>query len=161
MSDSNKKIIAVIGGFPCSPEEGRLAEIVGRELAKKGAILICGGEGGVMEAACKGAQSAGGITIGILPGDGRQTANPYVSVPIVTGLGAARNIVIIKSAQAVIAIGGGYGTLSEIGFALKVNVPIIGLNTWSLSRNNQTDNSIILTEDPAAAAELAIELAAG
>ena len=159
MRDNTKIFIAVIGGFPCSREEGQMAEIVGRELAKKGAILICGGEGGVMEAACKGAQSAGGITLGILPGDSRQTANPYVSIPIVTGLGSARNIIVIKSAQAVIAIGGGYGTLTEIGFALKVNVPVIGLNTWSLSRNNQSDNSIIHAEDPVAAAELAIELA--
>ncbi len=160
MSKNSKKFIAVIGGFPCSPEEARIAEIVGRELARKGAILICGGEGGVMEAACKGAQSEGGITIGVLPGDTRQTANPYVLVPIVTGIGSARNIIIIKSAQAVIAIGGGYGTLSEIGFALKNNIPIIGLNTWSLSRNNQPDNTIILTEDPLDAADLAIELAA-
>jgi len=159
MSDSNKKIIAVIGGFPCSPEEGRLAEIVGRELAKKGAILICGGEGGVMEAACKGARSEGGLTIGVLPGESRQTTNAYVSIPIVTGIGSARNMIIIKSAQAVVAIGGGYGTLTEIAFALKFNVPIIGLNTWSLSRGNQSDNSIFLTEDPVAAAELAIELA--
>jgi uncharacterized protein (TIGR00725 family) len=161
MNENSHKIIAVIGGFPCSTEEAGKAEIVGRVLAKRGAILICGGEGGVMEAACKGAQSEGGITIGILPGDGRQTANPYVSIPIVTGLGSARNIIIIKSAQAVIAIGGGYGTLTEIGFALKVNIPVIGLNTWSLSRDNQVDNSIVLTKDPAAAAELAIELAAG
>jgi uncharacterized protein (TIGR00725 family) len=160
MTNDSKKFIAVIGGFPCSPEEARMAEIVGRELAKKGATLICGGEGGVMEAACKGARAAGGTTIGILPGESRVTANSYVSIPIITGLGSARNIIIIKSVQAVIAIGGGYGTLTEIGFALKVNVPIIGLNTWSLYRDNQADNSIILTEDPVAAVELAIELAA-
>lgn len=159
MSDGNKKIIAVIGGFPCSPEEATLAEIVGRELAKKGAVLICGGEGGVMGAACKGARSEGGLTIGVLPGESRQTANAYVSIPIVTGIGSARNMIIIKSAQSVIAIGGGYGTLIEIAFALKFNVPIIGLNTWSLSRDNQSDNSIFLTEDPVAAAELAMELA--
>ncbi len=160
MSSGSKKIIAVIGGFPCSPEEARLAEIVGRELAKKRVILICGGEGGVMEAACKGARSEDGVTIGILPGESRQAANAYVSIPIVTGIGSARNIIIIKSAQAVIAIGGGYGTLTELGFALKFNVPVIGLNTWSLSRENQSDNSIFLTEDPVVAAELAIELAA-
>ena len=137
-----------------------MAEAVGRELARQGAILICGGEGGVMEAACKGAQAEGGITIGILPGDSRRTANPYVLIPIVTGIGSARNIIVVKSAQAVIAIGGGYGTLSEISFALKNNIPVIGLNTWAFSRNNQSDNSVILTEDPVAAANLAIELAA-
>jgi hypothetical protein len=161
MKDGRRKLIAVIGGFPCSPEEFRMAEIVGRELAKMGAVLICGGEGGVMEAACKGARAAGGTTVGILPGENRGSANPYVSIPVVTGFGSGRNIIIIKSAQAVIAIGGGYGTLTEIGFALKANIPVIGLNTWSLSRNNQMDNSVIVTEDPVAAAELAIELATG
>jgi uncharacterized protein (TIGR00725 family) len=159
MNKNSKKFIAVIGGFPCSAEEARMAETVGRELARQGAILICGGEGGVMESACKGAQSEGGITIGILPGDRRRTANPYVMIPIVTGIGSARNIIVVKSAQAVIAIGGGYGTLSEISFALKNSLPVIGLNTWALSRNNQTDNSIILAEDPIAAVNLAIELA--
>lgn len=159
MNKNIRKFIAVIGGFPCSPEEAHTAEIVGRELARKGAILICGGEGGVMEAACKGALSEGGITVGILPGDSRRTANPHVLIPIVTGVGAARNVIVIKSAQAVIAIGGGYGTLSEMGFALKNNIPLIGLNTWSLSRNSIPDKSIIMTEDPLAAVDLAIELA--
>jgi uncharacterized protein (TIGR00725 family) len=112
-----------------------------------------------MEAACKGAQAEGGITIGVLPGDSRRTANPYVLIPIVTGFGSARNIIIVKSAQAVIAIGGGYGTLSEISFALKYNIPVIGLKTWAISRNNQPDNSIILTDSPEAAVDLAIELA--
>ena len=112
-----------------------------------------------MEGACRGALLEGGITIGILPGDSRQTANPYIVIPIVTGIGAARNIIIVKSSQAVIAIGGGYGTLSEISFALKNNIPVIGLNTWAFSRNNQPDNSIILTEDPIQAVNLAIELA--
>lgn len=112
-----------------------------------------------MEAACKGAASEGGITIGILPGDSRRTANPYVLFPIVTGFGSARNIIVVKSAQAVIAVGGGYGTLSEISFALIHGIPVIGLNTWSLSRHNQPDRSIILVEDPVAAAALAVDLA--
>jgi uncharacterized protein (TIGR00725 family) len=159
MNKNPNKFVAVIGGYPCTPAETRLAEIVGSELAKQGAVLICGGEGGVMEAACKGARSAGGLTIGILPGDSRHTANPYVMVPLVTGLGSARNIIVVKSAQAVIAIGGGYGTLSEISFALKNNIPVIGLNTWAFSRNNQPDNSIIITEDPHTAVNLALELA--
>ncbi len=159
MKEKTKKFISVIGGYPCSPEEAKMAEQVGRELARQGAVLICGGEGGVMESACKGARAEGGITIGVLPGDNRRSANPYVMVPIVTGIGSARNIIVVKSAQAVIAIGGGYGTLSEISFALKNGIPVIGLNTWTLSRNNQPDNSIILTEDPEAAANLARELA--
>ena len=112
-----------------------------------------------MEAACKGAQAEGGLTIGILPGGDRRTANRYVSIPIATGIGAARNIIVVKSAQAVIAVGGGYGTLSEISFALKNNIPVIGLNTWSFGRNNQDDNSVIITRDPVEAVKLAIELA--
>jgi uncharacterized protein (TIGR00725 family) len=158
-NNSNRKFISVIGGYPCSSEEARMAELVGYELARRGAVLICGGEGGVMEAACKGAQTAGGITVGILPGDARQHANPFVTVPIVTGIGAARNVIVVKSGQAVIAIGGGYGTLSEISFAIKSRIPVIGLNTWSFSRENAADSSIILAEDPAGAVDLALELA--
>jgi len=155
----NKKIIAVIGGSQCSAQEAEVAEAVGRELAKQGAIVICGGLGGVMEAACRGASTAGGTTIGILPGDNRQVANPFVQIPIVTGLGYARNVIIAKSAQAVIAVGGSYGTLSEISHALQSDIPVIGLNTWSLSRNGQPDNSIIPAQSPAAAVEKALSLA--
>lgn len=159
MEHNTRKFVAVIGGYPCSPEEYRMAESVGRELAVKGAVLVCGGEGGVMEAACKGATSAGGITIGILPGDNRRTANSFVTYPIVTGFGSARNLIVVKSAQAVVAVGGGYGTLSEISFALKYGIPVIGLKTWELSRNGQVESSIILMEDPVAAADLAVDLA--
>ncbi len=156
---SNKKFIAVIGGSQPSSEEARLAEAVGRELAKQGAILVCGGLGGVMEAACKGASSEGGVTIGILPGDNRQAANPYVQIPIVTGIGYARNVAVVKSAQAVIAIGGNYGTLSEISHALQSGIPVIGLNTWSLSRNSQQDNSITIAQSPTEAVNKALNLA--
>ncbi len=153
-----KRFIAVIGGGQCSPQEAQLAEEVGRELAMRGAILVCGGLGGVMEAACKGAQSEGGVTIGILPGENRQAANPYVQIPIVTGIGYARNVAVVKSAQAVIAIGGSYGTLSEISHALQSGIPVIGLNTWSLSRNGQQDNSIILAQNPTEAVNKALNL---
>jgi len=156
---NKKKFIAVIGGRQPSSQEAQLAEEVGRELAVRGAILVCGGLGGVMEAACKGAQSEGGVTIGILPGDNRQAANPYVQIPIVTGIGHARNLAVVKSAQAVIAIGGSYGTLSEIGHALRSGIPVIGLNTWSLSRNGQQDNSIILAQNPTEAVNKALNLA--
>jgi len=152
----NKKFIAVIGGSQCSPEEAELAEAVGCELARQGAILVCGGLGGVMEAASKGASLEGGVTIGILPGDNRQGANPYVQIPIVTGLGYARNLAVVKSAQAVIAIGGSYGTLSEISHALQSGIPVIGLNTWSLSRNGEPDNSIILAQSPTEAVNKAL-----
>ena len=156
---NKQKIIAVIGGGQPSPQEVQFAEEVGRELAKQGVILVCGGLSGVMESACKGAQSEGGVTIGILPGESRQTANPYVQIPIVTGIGYARNVAVVKSAQAVIAIGGSYGTLSEIGHALQSGIPVIGLNTWSLSRNGQQDNSVILTQNPAEAVKKALTLA--
>jgi uncharacterized protein (TIGR00725 family) len=159
MVENKKKFIAVIGGGQCSKEEARLAEEVGHELARQGAILVCGGLGGVMEAACKGANSEGGITIGILPGESRQAANPHVQIPIATGMGYARNVAVVKSTQAVIAIGGSYGTLSEISHALQSNIPVIGLNTWSLSRNGQLDNSIIPAETPAEAVSKALELA--
>jgi len=156
---SNKKFIAVIGGSQPSSEETKLAEAVGRDLAKQGAILICGGLGGVMEAACRGASSEGGVTVGILPGDNRDTANPYIQIPIATGLGYARNIAVVKSAQAVIAIGGSYGTLSEISHALQSGIPVVGLSTWSLSKNSQEDNSIIRAQDPAEAVNKALSLA--
>jgi len=155
---NKKRFIAVIGGGECSPQEAELAEEVGRELARQGVILICGGLGGIMAAACKGASSEGGVTIGILPGGSRQAANPYVQIPIVTNLGEARNVIVIKSAQAVIAIGGSYGTLSEIGHALRNGIPVIGLNTWSLSRNGQPDNSIIPAQDPTEAVRKALNL---
>ncbi|HEY50535.1 MAG TPA: TIGR00725 family protein [Dehalococcoidia bacterium] len=155
-----KRFIAVIGGSDCTPEESRLAEEVGRELARKGAILICGGLGGIMEAACKGASAEDGLTVGILPGGSRQTANPYVQIPIVTSMGEVRNVIIVKSAGAVIAIGGGYGTLSEIGHALRNDIPVIGLNTWSLSRNGQPDNSIVPAQNPADAVNKALNMTA-
>ncbi|MEE8204885.1 MAG: TIGR00725 family protein [Dehalococcoidales bacterium] len=153
-----RKFISVIGGSQSSAREIRLAEEVGRELARKGAVLVCGGLGGIMEAACRGASSEGGITIGILPGDNREQANPYVQFPIVTGIGYARNAVVAKSGQAVIAIGGSYGTLSEIAYALQSNIPVIGLGTWSLSRNGQPDDSVIPMEDPVEAVDKALRL---
>jgi len=148
-------VIAVVGGSQCSAEEARLSEAVGQELARRGVTLVCGGLGGVMEAACRGAKSVGGTTIGILPGDSREAANAFVDIPIVTGLGLARNVIVVKSAQAVIAVDGGYGTLSEIACALQNGIPIVGLCTWSLSQNNQSDTSII----PAANADEAVEKA--
>jgi uncharacterized protein (TIGR00725 family) len=156
---SDKKLIGVIGGGQCYKEEARAAEEVGRELARQGAILVCGGLGGVMEAACRGASAGGGVTVGILPGENHQTANPYVQIPIVTGMGYARNVIVVKSVQTVIAIGGSYGTLSEIAHALQSGIPVIGLNTWSLSRNGQQDKSIILAQNPTEAVNKALSLA--
>jgi len=136
-----------------------LAEAVGELLAQRGATVICGGLTGVMEAACRGAKSKGGLTIGILPGEDPSTANPWVDIPIATGINYARNIAVVKSAQAVIAIGGNYGTLSEIAFALKGGIPVIGLHTWSLSRNGREDDSIVKVYSATEAVDKAISLA--
>ena len=152
-------IIAVIGDSSCSPEEAKLAESVGELLAQQGANIVCGGLGGVMEAVCRGAKSKGGLTIGILPGQDSSMANPWVDIPVVTGIGEARNVAVVTSAQAVIAIGGGYGTLSEIAYALKSSIPVIGLNTWSLSRNGREDDSIIRAHSATEAVGKAISLA--
>ena len=157
----DRKLIGVIGGGQCSKAEAKAAEEVGRRLAKQGAILVCGGLGGVMEAACRGASTQGGLTVGILPGDGRRAANPHVHIPIVTGMGYARNVAVVKSSQAVIAIGGSYGTLSEIAHALQSGIPVIGLNTWALSKNDQQDKSIIPAQNPAEAVDKALSLAIG
>ena len=152
-------VIAVIGDSSCPLEEAKVAEIVGELLAQRGATVICGGLGGVMEAVCRGAKSKGGLTIGVLPGENPSMANPWVSIPIVTGIGYARNMAVVKSAQAVIAIGGNYGTLSEIAYALKSNIPVIGLNTWLLSRNGQEDAPIIRVNSAREAVDKAISLA--
>jgi uncharacterized protein (TIGR00725 family) len=152
-------IIAVIGNSSSSPEETKLAESIGELLARQGATIVCGGLGGVMEAVCRGAKSEGGLTVGILPGQDSSMANPWVDIPVVTGIGEARNVAVVKSAQAVIAVGGGYGTLSEIAYALKSGIPVIGLNTWSLSRNGPEDDPIIRVKSAAEAVDKAISLA--
>ena len=154
-------IVAVIGGNRCSKEMARMAEAVGRELAKRGAILICGGLGGVMEAACRGAKAEGGLTIGVLPGTSRYDANPYVDIPIVTGMGEARNVIIVRTAQAVIAVDGEYGTLSEIAHALKMGKPVVGLNTWELAKAGREVRDIVVAETPEEAVEKALALAGG
>ena len=156
---NKKRITAVIAGAELSPPEIRLAEEVDRQLAMKGDNLICGGMESVVVAAYKGVQLEGGITIGVLPGNSRKTANPYVQIPIVTDIGYTQNIVVVKSAQAVIAIGGSYGTLSEISYALQSGIPVIGLNTWSLSRNDQWGNSIILAQNLTESVNKALNLA--
>jgi uncharacterized protein (TIGR00725 family) len=127
------KTIAVIGARDCDKEMYRVSEELGTLLAKNGFIVICGGLGGVMEATCKGAKNYGGRTIGILPGDDPQDANPYVDTVIPTGLGISRNLIIVRSAVGVIAVNGGFGTLSELAFALQLQKPVVGLNTWDVS----------------------------
>ena len=154
-----KVIISVIGEGNARPEIGDLAEKVGVELARRGHAIVCGGLGGVMEAVCRGAKSAGGTTIGVLPGDDPKEANPWVDVPICTGMGHARNVIVAKTGRAVIAIGGAYGTLSEIGHALGDGIPVIGLNTWDMSRNGEDDDGVIVASDAEDAVEKAIQAA--
>lgn len=122
--------IAIIGAGIADEDLQALAYKVGFSLGKEGAIILTGGLGGVMEAASKGAREAGAITVGILPGSKAEEANPYVLIPIVTDMGHARNVILVRSAEVVVSIGGGYGTLSEIALALKMWKPVIGLKTW-------------------------------
>ena len=154
-------IIAVIGAGEPTGEIASLAEQVGVELARRGITLVCGGLGGVMEAACRGAKSAGGTTIGVLPGSSPDSANPWVDIPICTGLGYARNLIIVRTGAAVIAVGGAYGTLSEIGHALAEGVPVIGLSTWEIARDGAVDRSIAVASDPHDAVDKAVEAAHG
>jgi hypothetical protein len=124
--------VAVVGTGEASADEVSAAEEVGRLLAQAGAVIVCGGLGGVMAAACSGAHAAGGTSIGILPGSDRAAANPHVTVAIPTGLGELRNGLIVRAADVVIAIGKGYGTLSEIALALKAGTSVIGVDTWEI-----------------------------
>jgi uncharacterized protein (TIGR00725 family) len=126
-------IIGVIGGSEVSPELYSAAELIGREIGTRRAVLITGGLSGVMEAAAKGAKEAGGLTIGVLPGFSPADANPYIDLPIVTGLSEVRNIIVVRTAAVLIAVGGGYGTLSEIAFALRLHKPVIGWNSWPVA----------------------------
>ena len=158
---SRPLIISVIGGRYPSPQAREYAEEVGRELARNGAAVACGGLIGVMEAVCKGAKSEGGLTIGILPGDDPEDANPYVDLPICTGIMYARNMVVVKTGRAVIAIDGSFGTMSEIGHALAEDIPVIGLDTWSFSieSEDEVEDPIIRATDPADAVAKAIAAA--
>jgi uncharacterized protein (TIGR00725 family) len=124
--------VAVVGPGEASRAELEAAEAVGRGLAERGVVVVCGGLGGVMEAACRGARAAGGTTLGILPGQDRREANPFVDVAVPTGLGEARNALVVRAADTVVAVGGAYGTLSEIALALKTGKPVIGLGSWEI-----------------------------
>jgi uncharacterized protein (TIGR00725 family) len=152
------KFIGVIGSGEVSAPVAALAEEVGSEIARRGAVLVCGGLAGVMEATCKGAVSQGGLTVGILPGESRKAANPYVKIPIITGMGRARNMAVARTCHAIIAVDGGYGTLTEIGFALQAGIPVIGLGTWSLSIGGREEANIIIANDAREAVEKALAL---
>jgi uncharacterized protein (TIGR00725 family) len=133
--------IAVIGGSEVDPAIRALAREVGREVSRRGAVLLCGGLAGVMAAAAQGAQEAGGVSIGILPGDDRRRANPFLTYAIATNLGHARNMLIAHSADALIAVDGGYGTISEAAIALKLGKPVIVLAVdWDLPGLRRADS---------------------
>lgn len=129
------KTISVIGSAGCSRQEYETALEVGREVARHEAVLVCGGLGGVMEAAAKGAKEIGGLTVGILPGKDKNSAGAFIDIGVVTGLGEARNLLVALSADAVIAVGGGLGTLSELAFAMKSRRPVVGIGTWRLDKD--------------------------
>jgi uncharacterized protein (TIGR00725 family) len=146
--------IAVVGGSDATPEQAQAAEAVGRALAQAGAIVVTGGRGGVMAAACRGAASAGGVTVGILASDDRSTANEWVTVAIPTGLGELRNGLVVRAADALVAVGGAYGTLSEIALALTAAKPVVGLDSWPI-------DGVEAADTPARAVQRALELAGG
>ena len=150
--------VAVVGGGGAPLEELSAAEEVGRRLAAAGAVVVCGGLGGVMEAACRGAKEGGGTTVGILPGMDRRDANPYVDVAIPTGMGEARNALVVRASESMVAVGGEFGTLSEIALALKAGRPVIGLGSWELSKGGHPVAAIRAAACAEEAARLALEL---
>ncbi len=156
--------VAVIGdGDPRGPEAHRTlewAEEVGQLLARGGAVVITGGLGGVMRAASRGAQGGGGTTIGILPGADPADANEFVSIPIATGLGVVRNLVVVTAADAVVAVGGRHGTLSEIGLALRMGRHVVALSSWRVESEQRLGGPRIhRARDPREAAAMALRLA--
>jgi uncharacterized protein (TIGR00725 family) len=155
--------IAVIGKGTPDDELLSIAEEVGRRIAEAGATLVCGGMGGVMEAASRGAREAGGDVIGILPGEDRADANPYVTHSVATGIGHARNLAVAASGDAVIAIGGEWGTLAEIGFARRLDKRVATLRSWTLSGTGEMEGGpgVEVASDPAGAVELALQAARG
>ena len=156
-------IISVIGSSsPPNEELIELGEDVGKELARRGATVVCGGLSGVMEAVCRGAKMEGGSTIGILPGRVPTDANQYVDIPIVTTMGYSRNVIVVHTGAAVIAVGGAFGTLCEIAYALDAGIPVIGLNTWPFTYTGEgtpIHDRIIRAENPTDAVEKAIAAA--
>lgn len=134
--------VAVIGQSKATPELKATAEEVGRQLARRGAVLVCGGLGGVMEAACRGARAEGGLTVGIIPGEDPSSANQYVDVVIPTGIGYARNAFVATAGRGVIAVGGSVGTLSEIAFALTRKLPVAAIDSWRLERDRMPEGAL-------------------
>jgi len=155
---SDRIYIAVCGPALASEQEAAWAEEVGRLIARAGAVVVCGGLGGVMDAAARGARSEGGTAIGILPGETRAGESAHLSASVPTGMGEARNALVVRAADAVIAISGEFGTLSEIALALKMGRPVVGLATWELSKTGRPSDPIVRAATPEEAVERALAL---
>jgi uncharacterized protein (TIGR00725 family) len=151
--------IGVAGASQPGPEVLAEAETLGRRLAEAGAVVVCGGGGGVMEAVCRGARAAGGTTVGLLPGLDRAEGNPHLSVALPTGLGQGRNLLLVRSSDALVAVGGGFGTLSEIALALRTGTPVVGLATWSLALDGHPLDPFPVAPDAETAARLVLQAA--
>ncbi|UCC43887.1 MAG: TIGR00725 family protein [Candidatus Zixiibacteriota bacterium] len=153
MPEARKPVIAVVGASKCSRKLREMAALVGKYVAENGGVIVCGGMGGIMEGASRGAREAGGTTIGILPTDNKEDANEYVEYVIPTGFGQARNVMVVRSADAVVAFPGKFGTLSEMALALQAKIPVVSVSAWKLG------DEIKHVDDPLEAAELAMKLA--
>lgn len=152
MTQERKFQLGVIGAGVCTPEEADTAYQVGREIARRGAVLVCGGRGGVMEAACRGASDGGGTTVGVVPTQQKEDANPYVDIVIVTGMGHGRNAIVAGSSDVLIAVGGEYGTLSEIALGLKMGKTVISLQGgWEIQ-------GVVIAQEPKSAVDMAFKL---
>jgi uncharacterized protein (TIGR00725 family) len=159
MREPKRIQIGVLGASAPSAEIARAAEKIGELIATRGAVLVCGGLGGVMEAAASGAHAAGGLVLGILPGIDHRDANAYVSAAVATDMGHARNAIIVRSSDAAIAVGGGYGTLSEIALAMKCGVPVVGYKTWEARGAQGLTAPELTAATPEEAVEKAFEAA--
>ena len=156
-----KDLISVIGGGTCAPEDYARGREVGRLLAERDYVVVTGGLGGVMEAAHRGAREAGGLTIAVLPGIVREEANPFAEIVLTTGMADARNVIVATSGRVAVAVGGNFGTLSEIAFALKHNIPVIGLESWTLPERRLPTEGVRPVETPEEAVDLVDELVRG
>jgi uncharacterized protein (TIGR00725 family) len=159
MTPPNRLYISICGPGVASSEEEALAQEVGRLVAAAGAVLVCGGMTGVMDAAARGAEREGGVSIGILPGPDRAGASPHLTYSLPTGMAEGRNVLVARAADALIAVAGEFGTLSEIAFALKIGVPVVGLKTWQLHRRGRPVEAFKAVQTPEEAVSTALELA--
>jgi len=153
-----KTHIGVLGPNTTTEEQAQLGREIGRLIADTGAVLFCGGLDGMMRAVAEGAKNAGGQTVGILPGSDKTSANEFIDIPVPTDMGAYRNALLVRSCDAVIAVHGAYGTLSEIAFALRLGVPVVGLHTWEIRRDGKPDPGIHVVQTAQEAVTLAMQL---